>query len=242
MQRRSVKAARSIGTKCFFALTGAAALCIMTAATASAASIKGTVQFTGGAVPQKKLAVTVDQYVCGKEKEADLLILSPQGGIRNAVVWLESPAQGAKRENPAPVVQMDQKQCVFTPRVVVVPVGGTVEFLNSDHLLHNVHTVTKENPSVNRAQPRGRTIPVIFSKPEIIRVKCDLHPWMLGWVVVTDHPFHAVTGVEGEFTLNNVPPGKYTLHVWQESLGTSAKEVTVSSKEVANVTVEMTRK
>ncbi len=242
MQQRPVKAARSIGTKCFFALTGAAALCIMTLATASAASIKGTVQFAGGAVPQKKLAVTVDQYVCGKEKEADVLILSPQRGIRNAVVWLESPAQGAKRESPAPVVQMDQKQCVFTPRVVVVPVGGTVEFLNSDHLLHNLHTITKENPSVNRAQPRGRTIPVIFLKPEIIRVTCDLHPWMQGWVVVTDHPVHAVTGVEGEFTLNNVPPGKYTLHVWQESLGTVAKEVTVSSEDVANVTLEMTRK
>ena len=241
MQQRPVKAA-TIGTKCFFALIGAAALCIMTVATASAASIKGTVQFAGGAVPQKKLAVTVDQYVCGKEKEADVLVLSPQRGIRNAVVWLESPTPGAKREGPAPVVQMDQKLCVFTPRVVVVPVGGTVEFLNSDHLLHNLHTVTRENPSVNRAQPRGRTIPVIFSKPEIIRVTCDLHPWMLGWVVVTDHPFHAVTGVEGEFTLNNVPPGKYTLHVWQESLGTVAKEVMVSSGDVANVTVEMTRK
>ena len=82
MQRRPVKAARSVGTKCFFALTGAAALSIMTLATASAASIKGTVQFAGGAVPQKKLAVTVDQYVCGKEKEADMLVRQPDPAAR----------------------------------------------------------------------------------------------------------------------------------------------------------------
>jgi plastocyanin len=82
---------------------------------------------------------------------------------------------------------------VFVPRVVVVPVGGTVEFLNSDRLLHNLHSAGTKNLTFNRTQPRGRTIPIVFKKPEIIQVGCDLHPWMRAWVVVAEHPFYAVT-------------------------------------------------
>ena len=80
---------------------------------------------------------------------------------------------------------MDQNGCVFIPRVVVVPAGGTVDFLNSDRLLHNIHATPKLNVSFNRTQPKDRTIPVTFAKPEIVRIDCDLHSWMVGWVVVT---------------------------------------------------------
>lgn len=137
---------------------------------------------------------------------------------------------------------MDQKQCVFIPRVVVVPVGGTVEFLNSDRLLHNLKSVSKENPTFNRAQPHGRTISVVFRNSEILRVDCDLHSWMRGWVVVADHPFYAITNDRGEFILDNVPPGKYTLQVWQESLRTVTTDVTVGDKGTTTLTVGMTKK
>ena len=137
---------------------------------------------------------------------------------------------------------MDQRQCAYVPRVVVVPVGGTVEFLNSDRLLHNVRNAGKENPPFNRAQPHARTISVTFKKPEFLRVDCDLHSWMRGWVVVAEHPFYTVTNEQGEFTLENVPPGKYTLQVWQESLGTVTQEVTVGDKGAASVTVRMPKK
>ena len=208
---------------------------------ASAAAIKGTVQFVGGAVDQKKLSVTVDQFVCGKDKDSEDLVLSPQRGIRNAVVSLATPPPGAKWEFSAGPVFLDQKQCVFTPRVILVPVGGTVEFLNSDRLLHNLHSTSKTNPTFNRTQPKGRAIPIIFAKPEIVRIGCDLHGWMRSWVVVIEHPFYAVTGPGGEFALNNVPPGKYTLSVWQESLGTMTKDVTVGDTD-AVVVIEMTRR
>ena len=223
------------------AVVGAAIWSLVAGSPASAASIKGTVQLAGGAVEPKKLAVTIDQFVCGKEKDAEDLVLSPQKGIRSAVVWIESPPPGAKGPNPALPVQLDQKQCVFTPRIVVVPAGGTVEFLNSDRLLHNIHSVSKDNPTVNRTQPKGRTIPVVFAKPEIIRIKCDLHSWMNAWVVVADHPFYAVTNEQGEFMLDNVPSGQYTLRIWHESLGTLRKDVTVGDGVIA-VTVEMGRK
>jgi len=205
-------------------------------------TIKGTVRFTGPAIEQKKLPVTVDHSVCGKDKDAGDLVLSPEKGIRNVVVSLQSPPPDAKWPVALPSVQMDQQQCVYVPRVVVVPAGGTVEFLNTDRLLHNLHSNSTGNPSFNRTQPRGRTIPIVFKKAEIIRVDCDLHPWMRAWVVVAEHPFYAVTNDQGEFVLDNVPPGKYTLQLWQESLGTVTKEVAVKDEAIITVTVEMGKK
>ncbi len=219
-----------------------AAWLMLPAGAAWGGTIKGTVRLTGGAVEQKKLPVTIDQYLCGKEKEAEEIALSAGKGIRNAVVSLETPPPGARWQAPLPTVQMDQKLCAFVPRVVVVPVGGTVEFLNGDRLLHNLHSASKQNPVFNRAQPHGRTIPIAFKKSEIIRVDCDLHSWMRGWVVVADHPFYAVTNDQGDFTLDTVPPGRYTLQVWQEALGTATVDVTVRERDVTPVTVEMTKK
>ena len=206
---------------------------------ASAGTIRGPVRLTGGAVEQKKLAVTVDQSVCGKDKDAEDIALSPDKGVRNAVVSLQNPAPGAKWKAVV-TPQIDQRQCVFVPRVVVVPVGGTVEFLNGDRLLHNIRSLN-EGSSFNRTQPKGRTIPIVFKKPDIIRVGCDLHPWMQAWVVVAEHPFYALTDEQGEFVLDNVPPGQYTLQVWHETLGTMRKDVTVGDG-VTPVTVEMTAK
>jgi plastocyanin len=204
---------------------------------AGAGTIKGAVRFAGGAVEAKKLKVTVDHAVCGTIKDAEDLVVSPEMGLRNAVVFLLTPPSGAKW-SLAPSVQMDQKQCVFVPRVIVVPAGGTAEFLNTDRLLHNLHSASADNPSFNRTQPKGRTIPIVFRKPEIIRIDCDLHPWMRAWVVVAEHPFYAVTGERGEFVLENVSPGNYTLQVWHETLGTVKKDVVVTDG-VATVTVEM---
>ena len=102
-------------------------------------------------------------------------MLGPKRGVRNAVVWLENPPPGAQWDGAAKV-EMDQKGCVFVPRVVVVPAGGTVDFLNSDRLLHNLHSVSTENPTFNRTQPRGRAIPITFAKPEIVPVTATCTP------------------------------------------------------------------
>jgi plastocyanin len=223
-------------------LVGAAVVCAMATGAAWGGTIKGTVRLAGTSSMSKKLPVTIDQYVCGQEKEAEDLILAPDKGIRYAVVSLQTPPAGAKWEAPLPPAQIDQKQCVFVPRVVVVPAGGTVEFLNSDRLLHNIKSFSKANAPFNKAHPKARTISIVFKEPEIIRIECDLHSWMRTWVVVAAHPFYAVTNDRGEFTLGNVPAGRYTLQIWQESLGTVTKEVTVGDTAAATVTVEMSRK
>ena len=206
--------------------------------TARAGTLRGVATMTGTPPQPKKLPVTIDQYVCGKEKVGEDLVVAPQGGVKNVVVWLGTPPPGAAWPSTPVKVEMDQKACAFVPRVVIVPAGGTVEFLNSDRLLHNLHSVSRENPTFNRTQPRGRAIPVPFSKPEIIQVNCDLHSWMRAWVVVADHPFYVLSGDAGEFTLPNVPPGKYVLHTWHETLGTTTREVTVGSDD-ARVTIEL---
>jgi plastocyanin len=218
-----------------------AAWSLLTAGASWAATIKGSVRLAGAGLEQKKLPITVDHSVCGKEKEGQDVIVSAGKGIRNVVVSLQNPPPDATWKVPLAPVQMDQQQCVFVPRVVIVPVGGTVEFLNSDRLLHNIRSRAAVNRPFNRTQPKGRTIPMVFQKPELIRVDCDLHPWMRGWVVVAEHPFYAITNDQGEFLLDNVPPGRYTIQLWQEALGTVTKDVSVADG-VTTVTVEMIRK
>jgi len=223
-------------------IVGVATFCAVAAANVSAATIKGNVRYSGTRVEKKTFPVTIDQYLCGKEKEAGDLVLSSANGIRNVVVSLNGVPAGSKAPvNPAPA-KMDQKQCVFVPRVVVVPAGGTVEFLNSDRLLHNVRGGGKDNPPFNRAQPHARTIAIGFKSPEVLRVDCDLHSWMRGWIVVAEHPFYAVTNEEGEFVFENVPPGKYKLQAWQEILGRVDQEVAVSGEGTQTITVRMEKK
>ncbi len=223
-------------------IAGVVVFCAFATVNVSATTIKGNVRYAGPRVEKKTFPVTIDQYLCGKEKEAGDLVLSSTNGIRNVVVSLNGVPAGSKAPaSPAPA-KMDQKQCVFVPRVVIVPVGGTVEFLNSDRLLHNVRGGGKENPPFNRAQPHARTISIGFKSPEVLRVDCDLHSWMRGWIVVAEHPFYAVTNEEGEFVFENVPPGKYKLQAWQETLGRVDQEVTVSGKDTQTITVRMEKK
>jgi plastocyanin len=228
--------------KLFSAIVGCAVLCTVATEAVFAETIKGTVRYTGAPVEAKKFKVSIDQYLCGNEKSAEDLMISAKNGIRNAVVTLRGVASNPKGPKNLAPVKMDQVKCVFVPRVVLVPTGGTVEFLNSDRLLHNVRSDGKENPPFNRAQPHARTISMVFRSPEVLRVDCDLHSWMRGWVVVTEHPYYALTNEEGQFVLNNVPPGKYTLQVWQETLGTASQEVTVASGGTSSVTVDMQKK
>src|SRR5258705_7939936 len=222
--------------KPFFFVVFVAAWCFISDLS-RAETIKGNIRYVGAPIEKKKTPLTIDQYICGKEKEPEDLLLSSNNGIRNAVVSLQSVPSGAKRDWNFPAAKMDQKQCSFIPRVVIVPVGGTVEFLNSDRLLHNVRSAGKENPPFNRAQPHARSISFTFKQPEGLRVDCDLHSWRRRWVVLAEHPFYAVTNEQGEFTLENVPKGKYTLQVWQESLGNVTQAVVVGDQGPTTVSV-----
>lgn len=220
------------------AALAAAVACALLAGDVAAGEIRGRVLLAGPPPAAKKVPVTIDQYVCGNDKDAEDLIVSAAREIKNVVAWLQNPPATAASPAASAPVQMDQTQCSFTPRVLLVPIGGTVEFLNSDRLLHNLHSRSTANPSFNRTQPRGRTIPIRFASPEFIRVDCDLHSWMRGWVVVTDHPFYAISDARGQFELGNVPRGEYTLKTWHETLGETSRTITVGDAP-ATITVEL---
>ncbi|MDM0014395.1 carboxypeptidase regulatory-like domain-containing protein [Variovorax sp. J22P168] len=204
-----------------------------------AGELRGKVVVSGSVPAQGKVPVTIDQYLCGHEKPVDDLVVSANRELRNAVVWIETPPPGAPLAPRTEKVELDQKGCTFLPRIVIVPAGGTVEFLNSDRLLHNIHATPKRNVSFNRTQPMGRTIPVTFAEPEIVRINCDLHAWMTAWVVVAAHPWYAVTGADGRFAFDKLPPGSYKLQIWHERLGTVPASATVSDQQAAQLTVEM---
>jgi hypothetical protein len=125
---------------------------------------------------------------------------------------------------------------------VLVPVGATLEILNSDAVSHNVHTVAFDNRPFNRTQPPSlEKIEASFDVAEKVGVKCDMHGWMNAWIVVIDHPYHAITGTDGGFMIDNVPPGTYTLEVWHEELGATTQTVTVTAGETSDASVEMTQ-
>lgn len=214
--------------------------CGLLPAPALAGGIQGKVMLAGAPLAPKKVDVTIDQYLCGTEKDANDLIVSPRNEIANAVAWLEDPPSNAAWPPGSDKAMIDQRGCVFVPRIVVVAAGGTVDFLNNDRLLHNIHSTPKLNASFNRTQPKNRTIPVTFAKPEIVRIDCDLHSWMTAWVVVAAHPYYAVTKGDGQFFFDNVPPGPFRLRVWHERLGTVAIDGRVPDKGNASVNVEMT--
>ncbi len=211
-------------------------------------TISGVVKFDGTAPAPKNLEVNKNKEVCGKKPIIDeSLEVGEGGGIRWAVARLidiKSGKKWSKKVWGKKKAVIDQNGCFFAPHVLLLKRKRSLSVLNNDGLLHNFHSFPETNKGVNRAQPKflkkmnlkGKKY---FSKAEFITVKCDVHGWMKGVVVVADHPYYALTGADGKFELSNVPPGDYKLEIWHETLGTSVQAVTVKAKETATVEVSM---
>lgn len=201
------------------------------------AVLRGRVRFTDPAPAPDTVRITADTAICGTSRVLSRVKVGSESGLADAVVSLTDieagePWPDASSSQPT----LDQHGCRFTPHVVLARVGEPVRVLNSDPFSHNVHTAGFDNRSVNRTQPSGASpITLTFAAPEKVRVKCDLHPWMSAWVVVADHPYHAVTGEAGRFTMPDVPPGTYTLEVWHETLGTRSRTVTLEPGQALDV-------
>lgn len=207
------------------------ALAYQGGAVADGGKISGTIKFDGTAPAPKKLDITKDKEVCGKEEHFDeALVVGSGGGVKNAVVAIVGIEKGKPLDSAAGAV-LDQKGCQYRPRVTLTPAGSALKILNPDGILHNIHTFSKKNPPINRAQPKfKKEIEETFAQPETFEVRCDAHAWMSGWIVVQDHPYYAVTDDSGTFTLADVPPGDYEVKVWHETLGEKSQKVTVPAK------------
>ena len=203
-------------------------------------TIVGTVKFDGAPPARKPVEISKDREVCGAVPHYDeSLVVDAGGGIANAVVTIPGIAKGAPLI-PLKDVKFDQKNCDYTPHVLAFPIGSTVDIVNSDGILHSVRTESQRNPALDMAQPPFKRMIVVgpLEYPESIHVSCDAHNWMHGWWFVAGNPYYAVTGAQGNFTIKDVPPGTYTLEVWQEKLGTRTRKVTVEPGKT--VTVDFT--
>jgi plastocyanin len=158
----------------------------------------------------------------------DNAVSGSDNSLPNVIVYISA---GAPDENFAgPVVHLNQRGCRYAPHVVAVQANQEVWVQNDDSVTHSVHPLAQHNAEWNRSQPPG-TPPVVirYSQPEFIKVKCELHSWMRGVLAVFKNSHHAVTDSTGSFTLNDLPPGKYTITAWHETYGTQSKEVTIAA-------------
>jgi hypothetical protein len=135
---------------------------------------------------------------------------------------------------PQPVV-IDQKGCSYKPHVEVAVEGQKIEVRNDDNTLHNVHSFNRGKTLFNQAQPpQGRPIEKAVTGVNVLKLRCDVHPWMVGYLVYSKNAYSAVTGPDGKFEIKNVPAGHYTVEAWHEKLGTQTAQVTVEEGKIAD--------
>jgi plastocyanin len=197
-------------------------------------TIETEVKYNGAPVVET-LKVNKDTEKCGTEAKIEKVVVGGNKGLANAVVSVPS----AKGQGGAKKATVDQHGCSFHPHVVAMT-PGELELKNSDDILHNIHTYSTANPSINKAQPKFKKVMTEkFEKPEIVKLTCDVHSWMLGWLAVEPTPFFGVTDQNGTVKIENVPAGKQTIEVWHETLGKQTKDVDVKAGQTTKVSFEM---
>ncbi|HMV48502.1 MAG TPA: carboxypeptidase regulatory-like domain-containing protein [Blastocatellia bacterium] len=192
-------------------------------------NITGVIAFNGATPAPRKLDTSNDS-ACGETLADDVLV--KDGKLQNVLVHVKSGLPQTTFEVPASEVELDQRGCKYSPRVLGIQAGQMLKVVNSDATTHNVHPVPKVNREWNESQAKGQG-PIIkkFSKPETqIPVKCNLHSWMTAHISVLSHPFYSVSAADGTFTIKGLPPGEYEIEAWHEKFGAKTMKVTVAAK------------
>ena len=197
--------------------------------------VAGSIVFAGEAPRLKPISMDADPGCASKHEgavSAQFLVLGEGQSLGNVFVQVKNPPEGAYTPPAEPAI-IDQRGCLYEPHVLGVVAGQTLQFRNSDGLLHNVHGLPKENREFNLGMPPTvAESNMTLNRPEpVFPVKCDVHPWMRSYVAVLAHPFFAVTGESGEYRIEGLPAGTYELEAWHEKLGVQTTSLTVAEGE-----------
>lgn len=192
-------------------------------------NITGVIAFTGQPPAPRKLDTSNDA-ACGEAMADDVLVNN--GKLQNVFVYVKSGLPEVNFEVPTTEVELDQKGCKYSPRVLGLHTGQTLKVVNSDATNHNIHPVPKINKEWNESQLKGQgPITRKFTKPEsLIPVKCNMHSWMLAYISVLPHSFYAVSTADGTFTIKGLPPGEYEIEAWHEKFGAKTVKIKVAEK------------
>jgi len=202
-------------------------------------TVSGQVTFKG-TVPTRQVIPNKDLAVCGEPREDALLEVGPGQGVANALVYLADVAKGKPWPAAARPPELNNVKCRFEPEVQVIR-AGSLEVVNKDPVLHNTHGYYGRRTAFNTALPnQDQHVTAELLKTGTVRIDCDAHGWMEGWVYVRDDPYYAVTGADGKFTITDVPPGTYTLVTVQPySALIEQKGVTVGAGGATDLTIEL---
>jgi plastocyanin len=218
---------------CFLAAALAATNHVTMSAQSGGGTIEGHVKLAG--MPPRNVPIRMGadpnclKINAGKRVGQETVLQAADGGLGNVFVNV----QGTFPQSSAPStsVVIDQQGCLYHPRIQGARVGQTLEVKNSDQTLHNIHSLTTKGNAFNTGQPQAGMVFKFPLKAEevMLHVKCDVHPWMVGYIGVVSHPYFAVTDATGTFTIANVPAGKQTVQVWHELYGPLTLTVDVKS-------------
>ncbi len=201
-------------------------------------TISGKVTLSGSAPAPQKIKMAADPVCMQQHKDAMMSqeVVSSSGALQYALVYVKEGVSGSFTP-PAEAVVLNQIGCMYEPHVFGIQAGQKLEIVNSDATLHNVNCQPKSNKKFNIAQPvKGMKTTKTFDQPELgVSFKCNVHPWMAAYGGVFSHPFFAVTGADGSFTLSGLPAGTYTVEVWHEKLGAKSQSVTVADGQSQQV-------
>ena len=205
---------------------------------ATAGNVTGSIMFEGDAPAAETIRMNSDP-VCLKQAtdtETEYYVVGDGGGLGNVFVYVKSGLTGSFPPASDTII-LDQQGCRYTPHVFGIQVGQTLQVVNSDPTLHNIHATPANNAEFNTGQPiQGMTFDREFDNVEImVPFKCDVHGWMNAYVGVLDHPFFAVSGGDGAFDISGLPPGTYEIEAWHEELGTQTESVTGAEGGTAEV-------
>jgi plastocyanin len=237
---KTTKLASMFATALFICLSASYAVKAAPPPNAGApATIKGVVKFEGSA-PKGKLINMASDPSCAKQHASPVymqeVVTDAKGDLQNVIVFVSEGLGDRTFEAPTQPAVVEQKGCMYLPHVLAVRANQPLHMVNDDPTSHNIHPTPANNREWNKAEPPGTSVDEAFAREEIaIPVKCNVHPWMHGYIAVFKHPYFAVTGKDGSFDLSNLPPGTYTIKAWHEKLGTSTQTITIGPNEAKEI-------